>query len=104
MIFVWLACGVFISQFGVYFEILRGVFRARENVCFIGFCVVPGRYNDLHTAKNFFGGHSEAPPFLMCINLDDFDSGYLGLAKSIRNENMVTKTRSRRAGYDTKFK
>jgi hypothetical protein len=25
--------------------------------------------------KNFFGGRSKAPPFLMCINPDDFDSG-----------------------------
>ncbi len=37
-----LICDVFISQFFVYFEILRGVFRFRERICFAGVGVIPG--------------------------------------------------------------
>lgn len=37
----------------------------------------------------------------MCINLDDFDSGYFEVAQNIRNENVVTKSGSRHSGYDT---
>jgi hypothetical protein len=37
-----LICDVFISQFFVYLEILRGVFRFRESICFAGVGVIPG--------------------------------------------------------------
>jgi hypothetical protein len=58
----------------------------------------------IYTQQKTFSGAARKPPrFLMCINLDDFDSGYFELAQSIRKENVVTKSGSRHTGYDTKL-
>jgi hypothetical protein len=67
-------------------------FRGREK---------PSNEDDLHTAKNFFGGRSEAPPFFTVYKSGCFDSGYFEVAQSIRKENVVTKSGSRHSGYDT---